>query len=60
MLVLAIGTALPYRLGPHYFLPRSFIAFYGMESVRFTAPWRPEGRPTIWQPDFLFLESAIL
>lgn len=38
ILVLAIGTALPYRLGPHYFLPRSFIAFYGMESVRFTAP----------------------
>lgn len=38
MLVLAIGTALPYRLGPNYFLPHSFIAFYGMESVRFTSP----------------------
>ncbi|HMV77628.1 MAG TPA: MaoC/PaaZ C-terminal domain-containing protein [Leptospiraceae bacterium] len=38
MLVLSIGTALPYRLGPNYFLPESFIAFYGMENVRFTAP----------------------
>ena len=38
MLVLSIGTALPYRLGPNYFLPHSFIAFYGMENIRFTAP----------------------
>ncbi len=38
MLVLSIGTALPYRLGPNYFLPQSFIAFYGMENIRFTAP----------------------
>lgn len=38
MLVLAVGTALPYRLCPNYFLPKSFIAFYGMEQVRFTAP----------------------
>jgi 3-hydroxybutyryl-CoA dehydratase len=37
MLTLSIGMALPFRLGPYSsFLPRSFIAFYGMESVRFT------------------------
>lgn len=40
MLVLSVGTALAFRLGPHVFLPRSFIAFYGMEQVRFTAPVR--------------------
>jgi acyl dehydratase len=37
MLTLSIGMVLPFRLGPYSsFLPRSFIAFYGMESVRFT------------------------
>jgi acyl dehydratase len=30
--------ALPFRLGPYVVLPKSFIAFYGMENVRFTAP----------------------
>ncbi|HPL64484.1 MAG TPA: MaoC/PaaZ C-terminal domain-containing protein [Syntrophales bacterium] len=41
MLTLCIGMALPFRLGSYAsFLPRSFIAFYGMESVRFTAPTR--------------------
>ncbi len=40
MLVLSVGTALAFRLGPHVFLPRSFVAFYGMEQVRFTAPVR--------------------
>jgi len=30
---------LPFRLGPHSsFLPKSLIAFYGMDNVRFTAP----------------------
>lgn len=38
MLGLTVGSALIFRLGHHVFLPRSFIAFYGMESVRFTAP----------------------
>ncbi|MGO9139689.1 MAG: MaoC/PaaZ C-terminal domain-containing protein [Syntrophales bacterium] len=37
MLTLSAGMVLPFRLGPYSsFLPRSFIAFYGMESVRFT------------------------
>jgi acyl dehydratase len=35
-----VGTALAFRLGPHVFLPKSFVAFYGMEQVRFTAPVR--------------------
>ena len=35
MLVLSIGTALLFRMGPNVVLPRSFIAFYGMDSVRF-------------------------
>jgi acyl dehydratase len=38
MLVLAVGSALAFRLGPHHYLPRSFVAFYGMERVRFTKP----------------------
>lgn len=38
MLVLSVAMALPFRLGPHAYLPESFIAFYGMEDVRFTAP----------------------
>jgi acyl dehydratase len=38
MLVLAVGGALAFRCGPHAYLPRSFVAFYGMERVRFTAP----------------------
>jgi len=39
MLTLSLGMALPFRLGPYSsFLPRSFIAFYGMDSVRFTGP----------------------
>ncbi len=41
MLTLSVGMVLPFRLGPYSsFLPRSFIAFYGMESVRFTGPTR--------------------
>jgi acyl dehydratase len=38
MLVLAVGGALAFRLGPHLYLPRSFVAFYGMERVRFIRP----------------------
>ena len=35
---LVVGSALMFRLGPYVMLPKSFIAFYGIESVRFTAP----------------------
>src|SRR5512134_1022807 len=38
MLVLVVGSALAFRLGPYAYLPRSFVAFYGMERVRFTMP----------------------
>jgi acyl dehydratase len=38
MLVLAVGSALAFRLGPNVYLPSSFVAFYGMERVRFTRP----------------------
>lgn len=38
MLGLVVGSALMFRLGPYVVLPKSFIAFYGMEHVRFTAP----------------------
>lgn len=41
MLSLSIGMALPFRLGPYSsYLPESFIALYGLESVRFTMPTR--------------------
>ena len=41
MLTLSIGMALPFRLGPYSsYLPKSFIAFYGLDEVRFTAPTR--------------------
>jgi len=39
MLTLSIGLVLPFRLGLHAsFIPRSFIANYGMENVRYTGP----------------------
>jgi len=38
MLVLSIGSALASRLGQYEALPKSFIAFYGMEDVKFLAP----------------------
>jgi acyl dehydratase len=38
MLGLSVGSALVFRLGPHIFTPKKFIAFYGMEKIRFTAP----------------------
>jgi len=38
MLGLVVGSALIFRLGPHVFTPKSFIAFYGMDKIRFTGP----------------------
>lgn len=38
LLVLAIGSTLIFRLGEHVVFPKSFIAFYGMDSVRFVGP----------------------
>ena len=40
MLGLALGSALVFRLGPHVFLPKHFIAFYGLDKVRFVTPIR--------------------
>ncbi len=38
MLVLVIGSALGFRLGQHIVTPKSFIAFYGMDSIRYINP----------------------
>lgn len=38
MLVLAVGTGLLIQLGEHGLLPRSLMALYGLDKVRFTAP----------------------
>ncbi|MFZ5917998.1 MAG: MaoC/PaaZ C-terminal domain-containing protein [Chloroflexota bacterium] len=38
LLTLCIGSALLFRLGQYAALPKSFIAFYGMDSVRFVGP----------------------
>jgi 3-hydroxybutyryl-CoA dehydratase len=38
MLTLCMGHALIFRLGQYVALPKNFIAFYGMDSVRFTGP----------------------
>lgn len=38
MLTLCIGSALLFRLGQYAALPRSFIAFYGMDAIRFVGP----------------------
>jgi len=38
MLTLCVGSALIFRLGQYVSLPKTFIAFYGMDSVRFLAP----------------------
>lgn len=38
ILTLAIGGALIHRLGPYVYAPKGFIAFYGMDNVRFTGP----------------------
>jgi len=36
MLVLTIGSALVFRLGQYAYTPKSFLAFYGIDSLRFT------------------------
>lgn len=40
LLVLAVGSTLIFRLGEHVVFPASFIAFYGMDRVRFVGPVR--------------------
>jgi acyl dehydratase len=52
MLVLVVGSALFYRLGPYVFTPKSFIAFYGMDRVRFTG--------AVKIGDTIHLESEII
>lgn len=37
-LILCIGNSLLFRLGDHVLFPRSFMAFYGIEKLRFTHP----------------------
>ena len=38
MLTLCVGSALIFRLGLYVYLPKSFIAFYGMDSIHFLGP----------------------
>ncbi|MBT4264950.1 MAG: dehydratase [Deltaproteobacteria bacterium] len=38
MLTFSIGLALPFRLGLYVTAPKSFIAFYGIESLKFVKP----------------------
>ncbi|RPI95639.1 MAG: dehydratase [Spirochaetales bacterium] len=38
MLTLCVGSALIFRLGQYVSLPKTFIAFYGMDSVKFLNP----------------------
>jgi len=38
LLVLALGSTLIFRLGENVVFPKSFIAFYGMDGVRFVGP----------------------
>lgn len=38
MLILVMGSALAFRLGQYAFTPKTFIAFYGMDMIRFTHP----------------------
>jgi 3-hydroxybutyryl-CoA dehydratase len=38
MLTLAVGSTLVLRLGPYVYIPKGFIAFYGVENVRFVRP----------------------
>jgi acyl dehydratase len=38
MLTLVIGGALAHRMGPYVYSPKGFIAFYGMDNIRFTVP----------------------
>lgn len=38
LLILSVGSALAFRLGPNAISPKSFIALYGFENIRFKAP----------------------
>lgn len=38
MLGIVVGSALVFRLGPYVTLPKSFIALYGIDSIRFKMP----------------------
>jgi 3-hydroxybutyryl-CoA dehydratase len=38
LLTLCIGTALPFRLGQYAALPKTFMAFYGIDKLRFVNP----------------------
>lgn len=38
LLTLCIGSTLVFRLGENVAFPKAFIAFYGMDSVRFVSP----------------------
>src|SRR4030042_964557 len=38
MLILSIGSALLFRLGDNVLFPKSFIAFYGIDKLRFVKP----------------------
>jgi 3-hydroxybutyryl-CoA dehydratase len=38
MLGLSVGSALIFRLGPYVFTPKKFIAFYGIDKIRFVGP----------------------
>jgi 3-hydroxybutyryl-CoA dehydratase len=40
MLTLIVGSTLVLRLGAHLYIPKRFVAFYGLDRVRFTAPVR--------------------
>ncbi len=40
MLTLTLGGSLSMWMGPHVFVPRSFVAFLGMEMIQVTAPTR--------------------
>jgi 3-hydroxybutyryl-CoA dehydratase len=37
-LVFAVGSALAFRLGEYVVAPKTFIAFYGLDKMRFSAP----------------------
>ena len=38
LLILAVGSTLIFRLGQNVVFPEKFIAFYGLDKVRFTGP----------------------
>ncbi len=38
LVTFALSSVLPLRLGPNVYLPKGFIAFLGMENIRFISP----------------------